>query len=53
MRFLTKQEGTTYKQLLSATREAEINIPKGKGANARSKSSTVARTSWSSKMQAI
>ena len=53
MRFLYKQEGTTYEQLLSATRKADIEVPKGKGATARSKSSTAAGTSGSSEMWAI
>ena len=53
MRFLYKQEGTMYEQLLSATREAEIEVPKGRGATFRSKSSTVAGTSGSSEMWAI
>ena len=53
MRFLYKQEGTTYEQLLADTREVEIEAPKGKGVTARSKSSTVPGTSGSSEIQAI
>ena len=41
MRFLYKQEGTTYEQLLSATQEAETEVTEGKGAAAKSKAATM------------
>ena len=40
VRFLYKQEGTTYEQLLSSTQEAETEVTKGKGAGAKSKAAT-------------
>ena len=52
MRFLYKQEGTTYEQLLSATWEAETKVTEGKGVAPKSTAATM-RTSENLAIQDI